>query len=72
MLPQHVLTLRGATAPKDTPILHLANRNNTDHADLSKNKKKYSRKGSMRICVTLSMDIYGLKLTKDQEHREIK
>jgi len=26
----------------------------------------------MHICVTLGMDIYGLKLSKGQEHGEIK
>jgi len=52
--------------------LHLANRNSKqkDQVDLSKNKGKCSRKGSTQICITLNMDMYGLKLSKGQEHEK--
>jgi hypothetical protein len=44
----------------------------TDQPNLSKNKGKYSRKGTVHICVTLSMGIYGLKLSKGQEHGKME
>jgi hypothetical protein len=65
---------KGSRLPWKYCILHLASRNRkkTDQPNLSKNKGKYSRKGAVHICVTLGMGIYGLKLSKGQEHGKME
>jgi hypothetical protein len=66
--------IKGSKLPWKYRILHLASRNSkkTGQPNLSKNKEKYSRKGAVHICVTLSMGIYGLKLSKGQEHGKME